>query len=144
MLRPSNGSRSDSNIQEAASTRSRVKTVGLSHSHISCQVEHLSLTKSQTLSLLENVPGSNPTSTLTLEINKLCSQLFFLSSPLHGTFEQGTKPAIALIGPAMGWCLIQGCTLPSPICSWDWHQHPRRDPERDKENEMKQTYKLMF
>lgn len=39
-----------------------------------------------------------------------------------GTFEQGEEPPNAH---------IQGCTLPSPICSWDRLQHPPRDPERD-------------
>lgn len=30
--------------------------------------------------------------------------------------------------PAMSWCLILGCTLPLPICSWDRLQHPLHDP----------------
>lgn len=34
------------------------------------------------------------------------------------------------MGPAMSWCLVQGCNLPSPIRSWDEVQHATCDPTR--------------
>lgn len=39
----------------------------------------------------------------------------------------------------MSWGLIRGCTLPSPISSWNRLRHPPHDPKRDIERKEEHT-----
>lgn len=51
---------------------------------------------------------------------------------MGGVLVAGGEPPNAQMGPWMSWRLIQACTVPLPLCSWDRLHHPPYDPNRDK------------
>lgn len=45
------------------------------------------------------------------------------SEHLRGTLEKGTEAPNAHMGPWISWRLIQACTIPLLLCSWDRLKH---------------------